>query len=492
MAQRALPPGAIQRRAVFGLLDADGWAYAFLKALFWFTLLIFMLGYLPDRAYYFTVFPTIQVGTNVISPINFCDGSNKSLPCPAPPGSVIPWDTSPSQLALPAGRTDAATVQFGTALYLVGGRTAAGPTDSVLQTQVTTDGNFATWSAGPKLPAPRSDASLVSFNGTPYVIGGDGPDGKPTDTVFVGDIQNGNLVGWKQDNQLKLPVPLSGAAAIPGATSIWVIGGRTTGGLSAKTYRSILDTSVKPPELKPFAEDAAVDLRGGTGAPAPRTDATGLSTGSFLWLLGGQTPSGPTDQVMRLALDYKGEPAGTWATSSGQASLPGARVAAAGFGANESLYVAGGKDASGKIWNTFYWATPDPTTGNISEWQELSDTNLPSPSEGAAPAVVGSWVFLVGGDQGGAPLTGSVRADLAPKPPFFQLGLIGATIPALSIKGEIGQQLGYLDAALVGGFDFVVLILLGLALSRREATARLLERLTRGRYRAPREDEYFS
>ena len=42
MAQRALPPGAIRRRAVFGLLDADGWTWAGLRAGFWFLFIIFL------------------------------------------------------------------------------------------------------------------------------------------------------------------------------------------------------------------------------------------------------------------------------------------------------------------------------------------------------------------------------------------------------------------------------------------------------------------
>ena len=54
MAQQALHPGTTQTRgrAFFGLLDANGWGWASLKAAFWFILLIFMLGYVPDRAYY--------------------------------------------------------------------------------------------------------------------------------------------------------------------------------------------------------------------------------------------------------------------------------------------------------------------------------------------------------------------------------------------------------------------------------------------------------
>lgn len=502
MAQRALPSGTIQQRAFFGLLDANGWSWAFLKALFWFSLLIFMLGYIPDRAYYFTVFPTIDLGTNIISPINFCDGANRSLPCPAPPGSVIPWDNSPAQLALPEGRTMAQTVQFGTNLYVIGGQTSSGPTDSVLQTTVSSTGNLAAWTQGPKLPAPRADAAVVSFNGQPYVIGGLGPDGKPTDTVYVGDMVNGVLKDWIPGDQLesqkvpspnlKLPVALSGALALPGSSTIWVIGGRTASGVSNKVYRADLDTTVKPPSLHNFTEDVADALRDGSGAPAPRADAVGANTGTFLWVLGGVGANGKaTDTVMALGLDTTGEPNSTWATGTGPASLPGPRAEAAGWSANEALYVAGGIDASGKPTNTFYWTIPDATTGSISAWHELQQTDLPKATGGAATAVVGSDAFLIGGDQGSGPITSSFRADLSPHPPFFRLGLIGATIPALSIKGEIGQQLGYLSAAGAGTVDFIILILIGLAFSHRESTARLAERLSRGRYKAPRKDEYF-
>ena len=86
MAQYALPPGAVRKRAVFGLLDRDGWTWATLKATFWFLLIIFLLGYVPDRAYYLTVSPTIDLGFNAISPINLCPAENKGLPCPAPAG----------------------------------------------------------------------------------------------------------------------------------------------------------------------------------------------------------------------------------------------------------------------------------------------------------------------------------------------------------------------------------------------------------------------
>ena len=88
MAQQALPEGATRRRVAFGLLDADGWTWAGLKATFWFLFIMFMLGVVPNWAYYITTSNTIQVGYNFASIINLCPADNEGLPCPAPMGAM--------------------------------------------------------------------------------------------------------------------------------------------------------------------------------------------------------------------------------------------------------------------------------------------------------------------------------------------------------------------------------------------------------------------
>ena len=65
----------------------------------------------------------------------------------------------------------------------------------------------------------------------------------------------------------------------------------------------------------------------------------------------------------------------------------------------------------------------------------------------------------------------SLRANAAPQSPFFQLGLVGATVPGLKIDGEIGQQLGYLNAAGAGTVGFVILLVLGWAFAHKDAGA---------------------
>src|ERR1700730_14859767 len=100
MAHQALGSGTVTRkRALFGLLDRDGWAWAFVKAFIWFWLAIFLLMYLPDRAYYFTVNSTIELGlrNDGLTPVNLWPPANEGLPCPAPIGAILPWHESPKE-----------------------------------------------------------------------------------------------------------------------------------------------------------------------------------------------------------------------------------------------------------------------------------------------------------------------------------------------------------------------------------------------------------
>ena len=220
-----------------------------------------------------------------------------------------------------------------------------------------------------------------------------------------------------------------------------------------------------------------------------------MLNGNFIDVMGGDGPNGTTASVYGLTL-VAGEPAVDtnnnpvpWAQAG---DLPAPRTHAASFTANGSLYIVGGADAQGAPQKTNYWAVPNGTTGDIGTWSHSDSTDLPDARASASVSSVGSTAFVIGGISSTGPEVGTYRAGLSPKPPFFRLGLFGATIPALSIKGEIGQQLGYIDAMTVGMVNFAILILIGWAFSHRRQTMRLMERLSRGRFRAPPEDDLAS
>ena len=187
MAQQALGPGTAvpRRRALFGLLDADGWGWASVKAFVWLIIIIFLLGYLPDRAYYLTVGRTVDLGVLVWSPINLCPPQNESLPCPAPVGALVPWEPSPVELNLPQPRIDGSALQVGTQVFYIGGSDGTTAQSTVYVAETVGSGNFDKWAEGPAMPEPRADASVVYVAGSIYVIGGRDASGAPTTTAFV-------------------------------------------------------------------------------------------------------------------------------------------------------------------------------------------------------------------------------------------------------------------------------------------------------------------
>jgi hypothetical protein len=167
-----------------------------------------------------------------------------------------------------------------------------------------------------------------------------------------------------------------------------------------------------------------------------------------------------------------------WSAGIGASNLPTARTDAAGFTANGGLYLVGGSDGTNPK-GELYWAIPD-SSGTIPEWKHIGASDLPAAGlSGSSAVAVGSHVFLVGGRTSSGVLAGALRASLAPQPPFFQLGLIGATIPALKIEGEVGQQLGYLAAAGAATVNFTLLVIIGWAFAHKERSRELWNRLRR-------------
>lgn len=482
---KALQAGPVtrHRRAFFGLLDADGWGWASLKAFAWFIAIIFLIGYIPDRAYYFTVNRTIDLGILAWSPINLCPPENGDLPCPAPVGAVLRWEqspTSPVDISLPAPRTDGALVQAGRKLLYIGGSDGTAASNAVYVAQSAGVGNFDTWTEGPPLPAARSNAAVASLGGSIYVAGGLDGSGRPTLTTFVltPNPQTGELGDWKTAGDvaqpIDLPEPRAGAALVALGDGLLLVGGSGPDGAPANTtWKSQLDRSAK---LGAWAPQAPLS--------EAVADAIVVQNGDYIWVYGGRNASGPSATVQRgtvstTAGDTLGDVTG-FATNP-QANLPEPRANAAGWAANGALYLAGGIDAS-ETQNELYWTVPragPPGEGDtFTEWQHLSQMDLPQPGrEGGASVLLGGNVIVVGGSSGGTVQANALRTNLAPQEPFFQLGLVGATVPALQIGGEIGQQLGYLSAAGAATLNFIILVLIGWAFAHRDRAREMFERL---------------
>lgn len=479
MAQQALTAGMTvpRKRAFFGLLDADGWGWASVKAAVWLVIITLMLGYIPDRAYYLTVNRTLDLGVLAWAPINLCPPENESLPCPAPVGAVVPWHPSPTEVALPAARTDGAAVQVGTKLFYIGGSDGQAAQSTVWVAETVGVGNFDAWKDGPALPEPRSDASVLAVSGTIYVIGGYDAAGAPTTTVFslTPDPQTGEIGDWIPVEDLALKEARAGAAGAVASDGILLIGGIGPNGPVATTWKSVLDAQGV---LGAWEDEAAMTR--------PQAEANAAVIGDFVWVWGGRDGSGPVGAVQRGSLGLaaaeglpENEDEGKviqWAVSDA-ANLPAARSDAAGWSANGTIFSVGGVGPDGPA-TELYWAIPT-NDGDIPQWSHLDVSDLPNGLAGASPVVTGPNVILVGGETAEGPIAMSARANVAPQSPFFRLGLVGATVPGLKIEGEIGQQLGYLNAAGAGTVNFVILLLIGWGYAHKEQASGLLRRILR-------------
>ena len=295
MAQRALGAGMIvpRKRALFGLLDADGWAWAGVKAFVWLVIIILMLGYIPDRAYYLTVNRTVDLGVLAWSPINLCPPENETLPCPAPVGAVAPWHESPPELR-PArrARTDGAVDPARDRRSCTSaGRTARPRSRPSTSPSCPASATSMQWTEGPPLPEPRSDASVIQVSGTVYVLGGYDEAGEPTTTVFslTPDPQTGDA--RRVGDRSRRAGPARGArrsrrcrGTRPGCCS---------SAARARTARS------RPPG-EPVRRPGQAP---GVGAEAPllqpQADATAAIVGDHVWLYGGHDANGPVATVQR-------------------------------------------------------------------------------------------------------------------------------------------------------------------------------------------------
>jgi len=479
MAQQALGTGLIvpRRRALFGLLDSDGWAWASVKAFVWLVIIILLLGYIPDRAYYFTVNRAIELGVNAWSPVNLCSSENETLPCPAPRGAVVAWHQSPEQLALKAPRTEGTAVQLGSRILFIGGSDGKTAQKDVWVAPISGIGNFDKWADGPALPEARADASIVAVSGTIYVIGGFDADGAPTKTVFslTPDAKTGALGDWKPVTALALEDGRAGASAVAASDGLLLIGGENADGPVTTTYKSLFDAKGV---LQKWQKEA--DLK------YPQADAQAAVIGDYVWLYGGHDQNGPVGAVQRGSIGQEaaeGYPANpdqgkvTKWDGENAWNLPGARDDPAGWNANGTLYVVGGADNDG-LRRELYWTIPT-NDGLITEWKHLDASDLQTATKGGSAFVTGPNAVIAGGQSDQGVLTSSVRANTAPQSPFFQLGLVGATVPGLKIDGEIGQQLGYLNAAGAGTVDFIILLLIGWAFAHKAQARAIMTRVVR-------------
>ncbi len=123
------------------------------------------------------------------------------------------WEGRP----LPTAVAHAALAPFGLDLYLLGGETAEGITDTVWIYDTTEH----TWKEGAQKPTAVADASAVELGGIIYVPGGRLPDGRPTNVV---EAYSPAQDAW--GSIASLPENVSGGLTLSDGGLLYLIGGQ--------------------------------------------------------------------------------------------------------------------------------------------------------------------------------------------------------------------------------------------------------------------------
>lgn len=142
---------------------------------------------------------------------------------------------------LPAPRVAHRTVQVGITFYVTGGENAGGPIADVVRTDRDAGGTgmVTGWVTAGTLTSPPSDHAAFVVDGEIWVVGGieGGRDGGLLSTrARHAPVEAGGALGaWVEAPGRALPVGLADSAVAVDGRTVYMVGGRSVGGLAAST-----------------------------------------------------------------------------------------------------------------------------------------------------------------------------------------------------------------------------------------------------------------
>jgi hypothetical protein len=278
---------------------------------------------------------------------------------------VGPFDSA----GLVAGKWVTINVGFG----LNGGRGTA------LQQTSWAPGVVGDWRAARATGAPGGldELTRVFFGAHVAYVGGTrtvpvdgGSNTSFTDEVHVSTVDvASNALGPSSGAGVQLVVARSRPGVVFGAGALYVVGGRSSGGLTASVERAAVDPAAGT--VQAFAEQPAMSNAGADH----KVFLPGLAiSDGHLWVAGGRTSSSntPTDVVLSATLDATTGALSAWKTVT---KLPKPLRDFAFVAYKGRLYVAGGVTAAGRSDEVFSSAISG-ADGSLGPW-ETANAKLP-------------------------------------------------------------------------------------------------------------------
>lgn len=295
--------------------------------------------------------------------------------------------------SLAAPRADAATVQNGRDVYVVGGMGGA-TLGTVERAMVQADGTLSRFGVlSSTLVSPRSRAGAFIHGRYLYVLGGlDGAS--PLASVERAEIlADGGLGAFQLVSGVTLKTPRGAFAVTMAGRHVYVVGGSTNGTDALST--------LEVADLQPDGGLADFGAAGYSMGSA-RRDATAHVIGPYLYALGGSGGGTPLSSIERAplnlttgALDANFGAVGTALPGSGLEQHASAVI-------GSTLYVVGGRDNANPLVQVLSSAID--AGANLGTFGFLS--NLPTPRHRHGLVALGDRLYALGGATTGGLLAG--------------------------------------------------------------------------------------
>ena len=325
-----------------------------------------------------------------------CSGPHDAAPRPSRPVRHVPAGAAPvlqvvpAPYQLPAAVSREVVLPDAGGLLIVGGLTPSGASATTVTSLDPVTGGTR---ADGRLAQATHDAAGLALGGRVFVLGGGTAASVPTIQAFTPGSPaavTGALSRARSDS--------NGVSAGPDG---YVIGGYD-------------GTSLEPEVL---ATGDGLHFRVAARLPVPVRYAATTAAGGLIWVFGGETANGATDDIQRV------DPATGRAAVVGDLPQPVQGAAAIGLGGR--IYVAGGATAQGTSRTVFGF---DPGSLRVSVSGEL-----PVPAGYAGAAVTGGVGYLVGGEDGTHPV---------PAVTTFRLVVAGSTTLTATAAGWLAGGTG--------------------------------------------------
>ncbi len=321
-------------------------------------------------------------------------------------GSVGSWSTSTSFTSVLSARSHYGGTQYNGYTYVIGGFDNIAQSDSAYA-PINSNGTIGSWTATTSLPEVRTAMTAIAHNGYMYVLGGtDGSGTFYTSVRYAPINSNGSLGSWSSANSFT--GDRGAAAAVIYGNYIYIIGGEYN------WYESIRD-DIQYAAIK--SDGSLGSWSTTTALPSGRSNMGTFTYNGYLYVIGGNNTSGTIfNQVLRAPIKSDGT-LGSWITEGNLPVQNSPGLNSVTFG-NGYVYLVGGY--TGSYVNTVYYA-PVKADGSIGSWR----TTTPF-STGRLPGsimVYNQYLYIIGGGEHGetAPHYGDVQ--------YAKINDAGATSP---------------------------------------------------------------